>query len=127
MKPKTAAELANLKIWFPRTPAGVGASGDICGKYEYKLVKLPHHIYPNQFRHDQKMRKQRGGSSSGSSSKKSSSAKAPPDTELATYNGVRGGFAQGTPCHARANPEQTPNESEVAGISGEAQGATPVR
>ena len=34
-------------------------------------------MYPNQYRHDQKLRKQRGGKSSGSSSKKSRAAKAP--------------------------------------------------
>ena len=46
-QPKTAAELANLKILFHRTPEGVGASGDIRGKFQCEIVPLPRHMYPN--------------------------------------------------------------------------------
>ena len=42
------------------------------------------------------------------------------NSELASSNGVREGFAHWRPrkANAGANPEQTPNESEVAGFSG---------
>ena len=77
-QPKTAAELANLKILFHRTPEGVGASGDIRGKFQYEIVPLPRHMYQNQYRHDQKKRKMRGGSSSASSSSHGSISAKPP-------------------------------------------------
>ena len=48
---RTAKE---LKIRFNRTPKGVGASGDIRGKYENEIVHLPRRMYPNNCRHDQK-------------------------------------------------------------------------
>ena len=53
----------------------------------------------------------------------------PTETDLAMATGVREGFVQGRPSdtNANANLEQTSNESEVAGISGEEQGATPAR
>ena len=47
-KPKTAEEQANLKILLHRTPEGVGASGDIRGRFKYEIVSLPKHMYPNQ-------------------------------------------------------------------------------
>ena len=53
----------------------------------------------------------------------------PTETDLAMATGVREGFVQGRPSdtNAKANLEQTSNESEVAGFSGEEQGATPAR
>ena len=51
---KTAEEQVDLKILFHRTPEGVGASGDIRGKFKYEIVSLPKHMYPNQYRADQR-------------------------------------------------------------------------
>ena len=65
---KTAEEQANLKILFHRTPEGIWASGDIRGRFKYEIVSLPKHMYPNQYRADQRKKKLRGGSSSASSS-----------------------------------------------------------
>ena len=41
---KTVEEKATLRTLFHRTPEGVGASGDVRGKFKYELVKLPKHM-----------------------------------------------------------------------------------
>ena len=81
-QPKTTEELANLKIIFHRTPEGVGGSADVRGKFKYKILSFPNHMYPNQYRDDQRKKKLalRGGSSTASASSSStrSSPAVPP-------------------------------------------------
>jgi hypothetical protein len=91
-QPKTAEELANLKIIFHRTPAGVGASADVRGKYKYEIVSLPKHMYPNQFRAAQRKKKLalRGGSSSASASSPTRPTPAVPPKALAPVRSSTG-------------------------------------